>query len=639
MTISLDFHDGLGPADYTSLLRKVTRRRAAFTESYRHAVSSAKLKLGYDVGLLARFQQASSPVSVVVQDDGLDYFTGQVPPTTQGDSQGVDGGVSDLDLEVLDSTPMLDEEIKPEDEVAWVDHWLFSSADPANSIIHKLLAKRGITSVAVGEIAVLFTAFSADSGTFLSVIEEALLQHGYGFTFDASAQFVLVQARYDAVPEGLPIVDGDADLLEQFSFEQIEREGEVVDLTWWSLKSKADAFVYVADLPWGDNAERSGQAVQRFLKWPEEANLQETWWEYQDSLLDQEVVGAKTLAERTKKTGDFTQLVLTANHQLISKQDPEITVITVFQNKRARVEFTNTAGVEKLLWWCNIKADVVYRAAANRVVMEVFPGGTKVQPFEARYIHTIVHADRYAAFLTNLYKVGNWRYTFRCPNLYTPGTLLQVQEAGIDIDVPVMILSVEENPETEEYRYRAVGIGPAVIGSLARKATLLEDRTSPPKQSQKFFTTYHDNPAGSAPAAPTGDGNQNGWHSNLTPSAVWKSTKYALTPEGGAWSPAVSFQGPIGPSPYLVLYEWTNGKRWRPGTVLVTTIKAHVWDATGDVTSQIDSSRFRWRRVSKIQPAGDDLWDAAHAAGYKQIPITITSKTDVAGYYCDIQSV
>lgn len=100
----------------------------------------------------------------------------------------------------------------------------------------------------------------------------------------------------------------------------------------------------------------------------------------------------------------------------------------------------------------------------------------------------------------------------------------------------------------------------------------------------------------------------------------------------------VGATGLTGPSPYIVSYEWTNGKRWRPGTTLSTTIKAHVWDAAGEVTSQIDASRFRWRRVSKVQPAGDDLWDAAHAAGYKQVSITVSSKYDVAAYYCDIIS-
>lgn len=58
------------------------------------------------------------------------------------------------------------------------------------------------------------------------------------------------------------------------------------------------------------------------------------------------------------------------------------------------------------------------------------------------------------------------------------------------------------------------------------------------------WITYHDGTA--VPAAPTGDGTKNGWHTNLTDAVVWLSQKVAASASSGTWGTPVRIVGADG---------------------------------------------------------------------------------------------
>lgn len=58
------------------------------------------------------------------------------------------------------------------------------------------------------------------------------------------------------------------------------------------------------------------------------------------------------------------------------------------------------------------------------------------------------------------------------------------------------------------------------------------------------WITYHDGTA--TPAAPTGDGTKNGWHTNLTDAVVWLSQKVAASASSGTWGTPVRIVGADG---------------------------------------------------------------------------------------------
>lgn len=80
---------------------------------------------------------------------------------------------------------------------------------------------------------------------------------------------------------------------------------------------------------------------------------------------------------------------------------------------------------------------------------------------------------------------------------------------------------------------------------LTQRIENIELTPGPPGPAgASVFITYHDGTA--TPAAPTGDGTKNGWHTNLTDAVVWLSQKVAASASSGTWGTPVRIVGADG---------------------------------------------------------------------------------------------
>lgn len=80
---------------------------------------------------------------------------------------------------------------------------------------------------------------------------------------------------------------------------------------------------------------------------------------------------------------------------------------------------------------------------------------------------------------------------------------------------------------------------------LTQRIKNIELTPGPPGPAgASVFITYHDGTA--APAAPTGDGTKNGWHTDLTDAVVWLSQKVAASAGSGTWGTPVRIVGADG---------------------------------------------------------------------------------------------
>ena len=92
---------------------------------------------------------------------------------------------------------------------------------------------------------------------------------------------------------------------------------------------------------------------------------------------------------------------------------------------------------------------------------------------------------------------------------------------------------------------------------------------------------------------------------------------------------------------YDVEVESTNGTIFRLGLGTTTTLIAHVYENTVEVTDILPKYRFKWRRVSS-DPAADLIWNDLYApnklnnVGYKQIEISVDEVNASATFHCDI---
>lgn len=72
-----------------------------------------------------------------------------------------------------------------------------------------------------------------------------------------------------------------------------------------------------------------------------------------------------------------------------------------------------------------------------------------------------------------------------------------------------------------------------------------EIELTPGPAGASVYITYHDGTT--TPAAPTGDGTKNGWHTDLTADVVWMSQKVAASATDGTWGTPIRILGQDGP--------------------------------------------------------------------------------------------
>lgn len=127
--------------------------------------------------------------------------------------------------------------------------------------------------------------------------------------------------------------------------------------------------------------------------------------------------------------------------------------------------------------------------------------------------------------------------------------------------------------------------------TYATKTDLENIELTPGPSGASVFITYHDGTA--VPAAPTGDGTKNGWHTNLTDAVVWLSQKVATSASSGTWGTPVRIVGADG----------------KPGTkgddgVSVTSTEVEYYLST----SSTELSGGSWQSTAPEVKEGTYLW-------------------------------
>lgn len=146
---------------------------------------------------------------------------------------------------------------------------------------------------------------------------------------------------------------------------------------------------------------------------------------------------------------------------------------------------------------------------------------------------------------------------------------------------------------------------------LTQRIENIELTPGPPGPAgASVFITYHDGTA--APAAPTGDGTKNGWHTDLTDAVVWLSQKVAASASSGTWGTPLRIVGADG----------------KPGTkgddgVSVTHTDVEYYLST----SETELSGGTW------QPAAPTITDGTYLWGRTKITYS-NGQTAYTGAYC-----
>jgi len=104
-------------------------------------------------------------------------------------------------------------------------------------------------------------------------------------------------------------------------------------------------------------------------------------------------------------------------------------------------------------------------------------------------------------------------------------------------------------------------------------------------KGESSFITYND--SASTPSTPTGSGNTNGWHTNMTSASVWMSQKVAANIASGTWGAPVKIKGSDGKgvASTAVTYQVSSSSSAAPTGTWNTTLPAvgdnqYLWTRT-----------------------------------------------------------
>lgn len=140
-----------------------------------------------------------------------------------------------------------------------------------------------------------------------------------------------------------------------------------------------------------------------------------------------------------------------------------------------------------------------------------------------------------------------------------------------------------------------------------------EIELTPGPAGASVYITYHDGTT--TPAAPTGDGTNNGWHTDLTADVVWMSQKVAASATAGTWGTPIRIVGKDG----------APGSKGDPGaagvSVAATTVEYYL------STSDTELTGGTW------QSTAPDITDGTYLWGRTKITYS-NGQTAYTGAYC-----
>lgn len=628
--VFLDFGDGVGERNVSHLLAPgaVIQPRLS-NDDFTHAVGTVSFKLYHDSTITSNFISATGNIKVRFTENDEPLFYGHIPPTAELNSNGKCDGISPLELEAEDDSSLFD--IDTETEIVIEGAYLCNAAHPESSILHYLSSLVGIDSsrIIASDSDLKIACFTIDKdGNIATALHSILFEYGYLLKCNESGTFDIYKWNQGSYA---PTSIVGENVRKAIKVEKIESQYKSAKVTWTPALKKNGVMLYNADLPFADDGTRLGYPVQPTHYYPEEAELEETWLDYDDTAIDYHTE-IKLGEEVAVKEKNYTGILKTSNHYLEVKTDDGLTLETqIYENLRARIAYKNTTASALKIYYLKIHADVLYRGSES----ETKSGTGKVYTYKSTYIFDSDNATLLVGGLMKRLTTGRYRYKFVAYTKWCVGSTLRLVDSNLGIDTNALVISYQYNVDDGSYSYRLISVT-AVTQAIR---TINYKKTS--SLTSNISTEYRYMRSSSIPETPTAS-EPIGWSTTIPSGTetLWiisakKNSLSGILLTG--WSTPSQFSATDGKSPLSVEVESTKGILLRKGkrdTVLI----AHVYDAFGEVTDQLSSSQFVWYRTSE-SPSDDTVWNLNHATGYKTVTLTDADFYGDTSFKCEIREV
>lgn len=396
-------NDGTAEYDISDLLvpGTLTLQEQACNSEFRSTLNSASWNIRFDEDVFALLRDSLEVLKVTVtqRDTQTILFKGQIEPTPATD-WSIPEDASDISLDAVDFSVALDKPVTQSVtfplHVGDTPFWIYKRGEEQYSILYWLLYLADLTDAIfenapdIPSTVLHFSATEGDS-TIRDLIDDLLHDYGYVIHCINGDQITWSSSAPDEIEEAFPI--GEEDILagsgHRFSIKKKFNVNDGVKIAWPKTKIVDDALLWKGGFPVGGSDNPfPGEAVAGGDYWPEDSDIQETWFDFGDDYLDTPYLeGASRL-----KNEDLA-LVASSDHYIKDSREQSIvfdllddTNTTIFESLRARFRYKNSGAAAAKIYWSKIHGKALVRVA---LPTQTYPATAKdPKEYSSTYIYS-----------------------------------------------------------------------------------------------------------------------------------------------------------------------------------------------------------------------------------------------------------
>ncbi|AFG37626.1 hypothetical protein [Spirochaeta africana] len=352
---------------------------------------------------------------VYIERNGFPYFYGQIRNTYQLEMKARDR--NSVDIEAVDRAYLFKKVIS---------ETVFHLDATVTEILEDLLAKAGLTPAdyptdTITDVVAVFSVRRSDRTTFEDVITDLLFEHGYIYYFDGTGSMQLTRFVVDDTTTTQ--VFNDSNIYRSNALQKKDQDHDSVEISYPLIRHETQIPVF-EDTSGGNEYYRAFISLAPGEWYPNGASSSRSIYsEYR--IQDMELYSVD-------------------NPELEWEGQSGIELVRCdFGDREADIAFRNTAGSSRAIQLFRIRGDAVLKAGEN--ILQIDDGSTEnTITHDCKYVTEETLAERLGHYLFDYYQNSRFQYVITSFSDYGIGTVVQVQNSGLGLDIKGRIVRKHE---------------------------------------------------------------------------------------------------------------------------------------------------------------------------------------------------
>nr|WP_319473031.1 hypothetical protein [uncultured Sphaerochaeta sp.] len=480
----------------------LTIQEQACNSDYNSTLDSASWSIRFDETIFILLRDSVEVLQIEIYDRESQkiLFKGQIEPTPSAD-WSIPEYPSDINLDAVDFTVALDDPL-PQSvafpaNVGDIPFWIYKRGEEQFSILYWLLYLAGLSdsiSDDAPDIALTVLHFSATEGepTIRDLIDGLLHDYGYVIHRIHGDRITWSCSAPDEIEDVLPI--GEDDILagsgHRFSIQKQFNVNDGVKIAWPRTRVMDDALLWKGGFPVGGSEDPfPGEDVAGGDYWPEDSDIQETWFDFGDEYLD-----TPYLEGTSRLKNEDLALIASSGHYIRDSRDQSIifdpldeTNTVVYESLRARFRYKNSGVSPAKIYWSKILGKALVRVA---LPSQVYPSNAR-NPKEYSVSHIYSANDAYSAVKREWMRMrkGAFDINFDSFRDLQIGSIYSIRQGDSHWDGYILIVGRSRTyDQSGIWRYSAVSIAPTEELTVRLSSSIGNTNSQDPSSAAQNLT-------------------------------------------------------------------------------------------------------------------------------------------------------